>query len=333
MIRKLLVLWLMVFAANLAAEDRIVMRTASGSRIGMPCVILDYTGREATYQSKPGGPTKRLPRGEIVEVSTHYTPKHLEAKQLLADGAAKDAFSKLDEALDQENRVWVRRQILALQVQCALWNGDRATAGERFLAIVDSDPVTLYFSLMPLSWSEDPPAEDLARIAKRWLSQTTDSTARLLAASHLLTEPDQAAAALTALKVLARDENAEVQRLAQIQLWRARVLTEDVSRDDLLRWEQTFDEAGEELGGGPRYLLGLGWFHRKDDTSAAAAWLWLPYVSGEDRWLAAQAAWQAGQALERAGQPAEGKAVFEELDQRYADTPSGKLAKRRVEQK
>lgn len=326
MTRSALLLGWLCSAASLLAEDRIVMRTASGSRIGMPCIIHDYTGREAVYQMKQGSATKRLPRREIIEVTTHYTPKHLEAKQLFADGAAKDAFRKLDEALDDENRAWVRRQILATQVRCALWNGDRVTAGERFLAIVESDPMTLYFALMPLSWSEERPSAELSRAAKRWVSQTNEPAAMLLGASHLLTDPEQGTQALKTLKELARHENAEIQRFAQIQLWRAKVLTEDVSREELLRWERTFDDAGEELGGGPRYILGLAWHHRRDDVAAAAAWLWLPYVSGDDRWLAAQAAWNAGQALDSAGQTAEAKAVWEEVAKRYADTPAGKQA-------
>ncbi len=326
MFRVVLWLGLLCTAATSLAEDRIVVRTASGSRIGMPCILHDYTGREAVYQTKQGSATKRLPRREIIEVSTHYTPKHLEGQQLLTKGSADDAYQKLDEALDDENRAWVRRLILATQVKCALWKGDRVTAGERFLAIVDSDAETLYFSLMPLSWSEDRPSVETARAGKRWLAQTTNSAARLLGASHLLTDLDHSAAALAAVKALARDENAEIQRLAQIQLWRAAVLTEDVSRENLLRWERSFDDAGRELGGGPRYILGLGWHQRRDDFSAAAAWLWLSYVSDDDRWLAAQAAENAGRALDRAGLKAESQAIFREVSQRYPETPAGKSA-------
>jgi signal peptidase II len=320
------VLWFIGFLGELSAEDRIVMRTAGGSRIGMPCIILDYTGREATYQTKPGGAARRLPRREILDVATHLTPAHAEGKDLLAKGQAREAFVRLDGALEQEQRVWVRREILALQIKCALWNGDRAAAGERFLAIFDSDPETLYFRLMPLAWSEDTPTPELARTARQWMSQQENAAAVLLGASHLLTLPDQAHSAVAALKTLARSANADIQRYAQIQLWRAKTLTEDVPRDELLRWERSFDDAGGDLGGGPRYILGLGWHRRHDDVAAAATWLWLPFVSGDDRWLAAQAAWNAGQALRRAGQHAEASAIVDEIARRYADTPYGPRA-------
>lgn len=315
------------FAASIAAgEDRIVIRKPGGSRIGMPCFVVDYTGREATYQIKPGGATKRLARREIIEVTTQYTPPHAEARKLFAEGNAKEAFAKLNEALERENRAWVRREILAMQVKCALWDGDRVTAGDRFLAIVDSDAETLYYPLIPLAWNDEAPSAESARAARHWMSQQENAAAVLLGASHLLASPDHSAASVKALKDLARSENPEVQRYAQIQLWRAKVLAEDVPRDELLRWERTFDDAGRDLGGGPRYLLGLGWQRLRDDLAAAATWLWLPYVSGDDRWLAAEAAWNASQALERAGQAAEAEAICDEIARRYADTPYGPRA-------
>ena len=214
---------ILVFAAVLPAEDRIVVRTAGGSRIGTPCVIHDYTGREVVYQTKAGSAMRRMPRREILEVTTHYNEPHTEAKKLLAEGKAKEAFEKLDTVLDRENRVWVRREILATQVNCALWNGDRVTAGERFLAIFDSDPNTIYFPLMPLSWSDGPPSDQLVQASRQWMALTTNAAAKLLAVSHLLTDKQHAASVLKGLKDLARNENAEIQRYGQIQLWREKL--------------------------------------------------------------------------------------------------------------
>ena len=317
---------LLAAAAQACAEDRIVMRTSGGSRIGLPCTILDYTGREVAYQTKQGTATRRLPRRDLIEVTTHYNPPHTEAREMLAKGQAKEAFAKLDAALDQENRAWVRREILATQVKCALWNGDRVTAGERFLAILDSDPNTLYFSLMPLSWSEEPPSEDLVRASRNWLTQTANSAAMLLAASHLLTDERHSTQALRTLKELARDGQLEIQRYGQIQLWRVKTLTEEISRDELFRWQRTFDDAGDALGGGSRYIVGTAWQRRHDDVAAAAAWLWLPLMANEDRWLAAQAAWNAAQALDRAGQKHEASALNKEIAHRFAGTPAASRA-------
>ena len=167
----LLVIWLVASAAF--AQDRFVKRTPSGSRIGVGCSIHDYTGREIVFQAKAGGPVQRVPRRDVLEVSTNYTAPHTEARTLLEAGKAKEAFAKLEEALDQERRTWVRREILATQVKCALWDGDRIAAGERFLAIVESDADTLYFPLMPLAWSEERPSDELIRAARKWLSQST----------------------------------------------------------------------------------------------------------------------------------------------------------------
>lgn len=319
--------------AATSAQDRFVRRTPAGSRIGIGCTIHDYTGREIIFQTKPGGPVLRVPRRDVVDVSTHYLAPHVEARKLLDSGRSQDAFVKFNEALDQEHRAWVRREILATQVKCALWTGDYAAASERFLAIIESDPDSLYFPLMPLAWSEEPPAEATSRAARNWMTQTDSSAALLLGASHLLTEKSHTEAAKQALKNLARDGHAEIQRFAQMQLWRDRVLTEDVTRDELFRWERTMEDAGDALGGGPRYILGLGWKNRHDDLSAAAAWLWLPLVSSDDCWLAARASWNAAQALERAGATAEALSVLSEIGIRYADTPiaaTAETARRRL---
>lgn len=319
---RLLAIWMLLVTSAAPAQDRFVKRTPSGSRIGVGCSIHDYTGREIVFQAKAGGPIQRVPRRDVLDVSTNYVPPHTEARTLLEAGKAKEAFAKLEDALDQERRTWVRREILATQVKCALWDGDRITAGERFLAIVESDADTLYFPLMPLAWSEERPSEELIRAARNWMSPSMSAAAKLLGASHLLTDENEAVAAMKSLKELAREGHAEIQRLAQIQLWRARAISEEVSRDELFRWERTMEDAGDALGGGPRYILGLGWMKRHNDVAAAAAWLWLPLVSGEDRWLAARASWNAAQALERAGQDAEAAAVLAEIATRYADTPS-----------
>jgi hypothetical protein len=235
----------------------------------------------------------------------------------------------LNAALETEQRLWVRREILATQVKAALWNGDRIVAGQRFLAIVESDPATLYFPLMPLSWSDETPSPELARISRQWITRADTSAAVLLGGSHLLTDPEQSSEALRALKSLAQDENPDLQRLGQMQLWRDKTLaSDDLSRSEILRWERAIESANEFVGGGPRFMLGLAWKNRSDDVAAAAAWLWLPLVYADDRHLAAQAAWSAAQALERAGQPEEAMAIYAEITQRFADTPSAPLAQR-----
>ena len=73
-------------------------------------------------------------------------------------------------------------------------------------------------------------------------------------------------------------------------------------------------------------VLGMGWRRRQDDLAAAAAWLWLPLVAAEDRWLAAEAGLLAAQALERAGQKDEAAATFAEVASRFRDTPFGPQA-------
>ena len=295
------------------------MRTANGSQIGLTCHVQDYTGRELVYRQQDNSPLKRMPRRDVIEVFTTYTEEHAEGLKLLSQGAAQRALDQLNAALDVEDRVWVRREILAAQVRCALWDGDRLTAGEKFSALFDSDADTMFFALIPLSWSDQAPDPELAKASKQWLTDQGPAALRLMGASHLLTEPAQKESAYAALKQLARDENSEIHRFAQYQIWRARALAENVARDELLRWERTFDDAGDAAGGGPRYLLGMAYYRQHDDLEAAAHWLMLPFVAGDDRALAAEAAWNAVQSLRQAGDQAAAEALSSEFAVRYGD--------------
>src|SRR5262249_43298294 len=121
----------------------------------------------------------------------------------------------------------------------------------------------------------------------------------------------------------AKDERAEIQRYSQMQLWRSNVLKDDISKDELIRWERAMEDARETIGGGPRFILGLGWHHRRDHLAAAAAWLWLPLVAPEDRGLTAEAAFRAAQSLAEAGQRAEAELILTEVTTRFGDTPFG----------
>src|SRR5690606_39665800 len=50
-----------------------------------------------------------------------------------------EAEAAFDEALRVENRRWVRRDLAAMLVRCAVRRGDYATAGTRFIELVAGD--------------------------------------------------------------------------------------------------------------------------------------------------------------------------------------------------
>jgi hypothetical protein len=282
--------------------------------------IEDYTGRGLILKTGRGTGSVRYAPEEVLDVRTRYEPQHEAARKLFAEGKVAEAELAFKAALDEEDRTWVRREILASQVKCALWAGDSVQAARRFLPLVDSDPDTLYYGLIPLVWDDAPPATASAAEARRWL-QGTSAAARLIGASWLYHGVDRKVAQ-QALQTLATDPQPSIQRLAQMQLWRARLDARDLTLPEIRRWAVLTDELRVDLRAGPLFLIGRAYEQQHDDLNAAAAWLWLPFEYAEHRQLAAEAQLRAATALFRAGDSPAARQQARELLLRFADTPA-----------
>ena len=313
------------------ADDRVVVQpTGQGSRITISGTIQDLNGREIVIHTGVGGGLKRFPLSEVIDVATAYTPAHEEARQKLKAGALTEAWEQLNRALNDEDRLWVRREILALQVRIALQREDYSKAAVRFLAITQTDPSTPHFELIPLIWTADAPLGLSSTEAQAWL-RSDDPTARLIGASWLLSGSD-VTLARAALQTLSSEGSPAVQRLAQAQLWRLRLSGESPPPEvELQRWEHLCDDMPPRLKAGPLFLVGRGYAARQEWLSAAAAWLWLPLEYPERRDLAAEAQWQAAQAMAEAGDLPAAIRLARELTIRFADARPASAATTRLE--
>lgn len=306
--------------------DRVVIQPpGKTSRVIVTGTIEDFTGRGLILQTRRGDGTVHYSREEIREVSTTQVEQHALGQKLFREGRVVEAERAFKEALDHENRVWVRREILASQVRCALWQGDYRTAAQRFLAIVESDPDTFYYGLIPLSWQESATIGLSANDARRWLNNES-SAARLIGASWLWSSTHDELATRT-LQELAASPHPSVQRLAQAQLWRARLRARDITNLEWQRWRLFVEGLPTELRAGPWFLIGCAAAQQHEDLYAAAAWLWLPFEYSDDRYLAAEAHVRAAEALSRAGEIAAARQQFQEVQLRWSDTPAARQAR------
>lgn len=321
----LAVLFVACGASALSAQDRVIIQQPGGSRFPISGSIDDYTGREVTLQVRAGEPLRRYPREEVVEVQTAYTTRHEKGRRLLAGGQPTEARAELLLALKDEDRTWVRREILAQLVRCALWDGNYRAATPHFLLIVESDPETLHFGLAPLAWSDEPSSSDVKLEARSWLADRSP-IAQLIGASHLLFDREQNSQAESTLNRLARESNVKLQRLAQMQLWRVRSSGGTATPGELIRWEKAIDDLPEELRVGGYFVLGQTFRRQHEPERAAAALLWLPFVYDADRYLAARACFDAAELVESFGDKPQATNLYGELVFRFGDTPSGRRA-------
>lgn len=308
-------------------QDKILIQQAGGSRFPMSGYIEDYTGREISFRLKPNEAVRRYPRSDVIDVTTEYTPHHERGRVLFTAGKMTDARSELNLALNDEDRPWVRREILALLVKSFFWTGDYHSAASRFMTIVRSDPETFHYGLAPLNWTDVTPAAGWQVDIKDWMSKTEPPLSRLLGASWSLTVPDSVIEAEQTLKRLAREPDVRIQRLAQMQLWRLKLKREDqVDPGEITRWQQFAEELPVELRGGSYYVIGQAWKQRQEHDRAARAFLWLPLVHDSDRWLCSRACFEAAESLREAGDASQAAQLFGEVVFRYGDTPWGKKA-------
>jgi signal peptidase II len=318
--------WLLL-GETVPGQDRILLQQPGGSRFPMSGYIEDYTGREVSFKTKPNEPARRYPRADVIEVTTEYTPHHERGRTLFAAGKIAEAQSELAAALNEEDRPWVRREILATQVKCLVWHGDYHGAVSRFLPIVRSDPETFHYGLVPLNWTDDSPGANLRVNAREWIGKNEPPLNRLIGASWLLTVSDGVIEAEQTLKRLTRESDVRIQRLAQMQLWRLKLKRENrVDADEIARWAQFVEGLPVELRGGPYFVIGQAWQYRQEFDRAAQAFLWLPLVYDSDRWLSSRACFEAAESLGEAGDQSQASQLYSEVVFRYGDTPWGKKA-------
>ncbi len=318
---------LLTLAAPAVGQDKVVLQRPNlASRLTISGLVVDYTGAEISIRTDANEPARTYPAAEVVEIQTNQVAAHTQGLKLLAEGKVDEAIREFDTAIQKETRTWVRREILANIVRCALRRGDYVLAGSRFLALIKSDPTTRDFRLIPLVWAPETIPGDARAEARVWMGGQVEA-ARLIGASLLYEDAELGQEARAVMKKLASSTDGRLRPLAQMQAWRADVTGGNPGRLQTAQWQRRIDELPEDLRAGPMYLLGRAYALRHDYELAAAALLWLPLIDDHDFRLAARACLEAGVALEKIGQQAEARTLFEEVTERFAETSFSDEAK------
>jgi tetratricopeptide (TPR) repeat protein len=311
-------------------EDRVTYATRpdGGGRATVMGTIVDYTGRELTVRTS-AGVEQAIPASRILSVSTVWPAPKVEGDRLFEQHKYDEALRSYLEALRSESRVWAQRQILAESVSCLKQLGRIEQAGELFLQLVHSDPETVWFGRIPLSWQVVQPPPALEKRAEQWMQNEPSPVAQLMGASWLLATRHRAAAIQVLQRLSTRGE-VRLASLATAQAWRARIATVDEA--ELERWHNLVEKMPREVRAGADYVLAQGLAARGQNERAALAWLRIPLLYPEqDRGLAAMALLNAGRALERIGNKPEAASLYREILRDHAGTPSATQATARLE--
>ncbi len=288
----------------------------NGSRVRVVCTVLSYTGEYIRFQTRDEGPTTIKSSSEVISIETAQVQAHAEGLEKFAAGDTEAAVKLFEEALKQEPRDWVRRDILAMLVKCALRQNNYAQAGERFLMIYDSDKTTLHFNHIPLVWTTSPPDAQLKAAALQWQERKTPA-AKLLAASGLLFDPKYQSSAAIDLRQFHTNADPRIRHLAIAQLWRLDLQSGKVESQTLDRWQDMVRAMPPKLRGGAYFVIGEGRRQRRQYDRAAASLLWVPLVFDHDYQLSALACLDAAESLKAIGQQTEAVMLYREVAERY----------------
>lgn len=310
-----------------AAEDQAEIQPATQSaRATFKGLIIDYTGETLSIRTGPMAVVKTFPAAEVISVETEYVPAHSRGLELFTERKYREAEAQFTAALEDEERTWVRRELLASLVKCALAEDDLRKAALRFAPLVESDPQTRHWGLVPLVWDVD--AVDVPSDADaRTVLLAGGRAAPLIAASwNLFRKGQRSPDADAELQKLASEADVRIQRFAQMQLWRVRLATQTVTTNERRRWEATTDDLPVSMRAGAHVLIGQAAWQQKDALKAAAEWMWLPLHHPELGGLAAWSQWRAAKALEATGDSASSTLLLREIPRRFPGTKAATRA-------
>jgi tetratricopeptide (TPR) repeat protein len=319
-----------IAAAQTQFTDKVVLQgTTASSRVTLLCEVTDYTGEAIVLRTPTSKGDRRFPSSQVVSVKTPRMATHDRGLEHLKKSEYDQAEASLTQALTDEARRWVRREILADLVRCSFRQNRYADAGSQFRRLYLADRTTRHIRLIPLVWDETPIDAETRTTAAAWL-EDKEAVMRLIGASLLLRDSRYGESAQDTLRALASEPGQRVRLLASWQEWRLKQRSGEVSDLELARRETLVEELDKELRPGPWYLIAKAHLIRQEYDLASAAFLRLPLLHDTDHPMTPQAMFNAARALEQIGFRRQALQLDQEVIDRYAWSPAAKLSQQAI---
>lgn len=321
--------WLLLLSHSACAEDTVIIATGKDNQLRTQKrgTILDYTGTQLRLQGQLGR-EEQIPTDRVLEIRTEWTAPHRAADELRSQGKLSEAISAYRQAKREETRPWAVRRIMASLVGTYFESGQVASAGDEFLGLVASDPTTQYYDSIPLCWRSTTLDGALEARAATWLAAERFPAAVLLGASWQLAGARRGEA-IAALQKLALDQDQRLAALAEMQLWRTRLVT--AAADDAQKWQSLVEKLPTDIRAGGYYLVGEVFARHNQPEQAALAYLHVPLVHSGQRVLAAEALLAAGKQLETLSRASQAAGLYREIAADYSTASAAAEARSRLE--
>lgn len=304
-------------ASQCGAIETVVYKTRrTNGQVVLNGQIIEYNRKELVFRVQFPDTVKTLSANDIVAYAPERNQAHQEAIRSLKELRYAEAFSQFESAQSQEKRAWLQREILAGQIDVLINQQNWLRATQKYLTLLNSDPLTRHQELIPLHWND----EELTSEEKVWavsVLQSDKSIERLIGASWLVDSPEYGARAESVLREMMTNPVPLIRYLTKTQLWRRELITDDITDGDLERWERQLLDLKEEYRSGPMFVLGMGYERIVQKELAAAHYLWLTMMDVTNVPLARLATLRAADLLEEVGQISQAVQLRAETEARF----------------
>ncbi len=306
---------LLLLASDLSAEDIVTIRTGAAGREStrrLFGVVVESKGDKLTMLRN--GREESFAASKVLRLETKYGDLHVAGKRQFEAKNYSAALASLRQAVEQDDRNWVRRDILAMLVACRYNLGQTDVACETFRIVYGSDKTTPHLRYIPLAWKSERATPALQQRAQGWLDSTDNAAARLMAASWLLSGA-QRSRSMEVLDSLTADDDVRIAQLARAQLWRTKLVTS--GEQDAAMWADAIRKMTPTTRGGAYFMLGQLYGRLKKHEQSVIAYMRTPVLFPHLRPVCEQSLLAAGKQLESMGRLTEARNVYRELINEY----------------
>ena len=297
------------------SSDQVTIRKAGTHRDKTLSGVIEDISSQNIVLRRGGNTVDILKLREVVSVRFHKSPEFNDGLRKLDSRDWQSALTALQTAETTEPRAWAVREIQASEAVAlrALGRFDECLAMVE--KIFEDDPDTRHLVELPLVWDERLPP------GQRFAGTTTDLKSRsvlrqLTAASALLHDPQQEAAAAATLTSVRRTPHIRIQELAEVQLWRRTLLRpSEVQPGEIEQWTHRARDFDRRMRSGPEFLIGRALLADHDYDKASTSLLWMPLLEPLDPATTAASLNEAVTALQLAGRTAEAAQFRIELEE------------------
>lgn len=281
--------------------------------------IVDWQGKKISILT--GSRTRSINSDDVVELLTVWPDELITARKSVQSKDYNTAIRQFTLALSDEKRSWVKVIILSEQIQALDAVENLSLAAVQFLKLIELDPNSRFFNLIPLSWSVGEIKPPTNEQCKTWLA-SDNPVALLTGASWQLQYNSQA---VDVLESLANYGDKRIAQLATAQLWRKR--QSSATETDLQRWSQQMVRLPVELQAGP--LIVLADVQKKLGASEQAQinLLKLPILYPQKKSLSAFALFRCGTIMDDSGTHERAVGIWRELIRDFPTSQFAEFAK------